>query len=275
MSIIGKLVGAIAGLLLLRNPWGMLLGAFFGHMYDVSLGRQRQPSMDADFVAALFTFAGTLSKSDGRVSEVEISAAEALMGRLNLDDGQREMARARFNEGKQPDFNPARTLAAFKLWCRGRRDHAFIVLDLLLDLVYAEGLLVEPKLALVQRLCVGLGVSEPELVALSAMKGYGPAWHQAQHARNGRQSGARDGTGGAYQQAPPPRRPSEVDPYAVLGVTTGASDAEIKRAYRKLMSQHHPDKLVGMPEEVRRRSETRSIEINAAYEHIKQERGQR
>ncbi len=271
MSIVGKVVGGIAGLLLFHNPLGMLLGIVLGHWYD-GMAERRRPALGSGFIEPLFAYAGALAKSDGRVSESEISAAEALMARLNLDATQRSAAMAQFIVGKQRDYNNSIAVAELKVWCRGRRDHAFIVLDLLLDLVYAEGLIVQPKLVLVQKLCSALGVSEHELVALSAMKGYGPAWHQAQYTRYSRASGQARGSHQGGRPQPPPR-PSDVDPYAVLGITSAAGDGEIKRAYRKLMSQHHPDKLVGVPDEVRRRSEERAREINAAYERIKQERG--
>jgi DnaJ like chaperone protein len=64
-----------------------------------------------------------------------------------------------------------------------------------------------------------------------------------------------------------------VDPYAVLAIDRTANEHEIKRAYRKLMSQHHPDKLGDVPDELKRRAEERAREINAAYERIKGERG--
>ena len=59
----------------------------------------------------------------------------------------------------------------------------------------------------------------------------------------------------------------------MLGLERKASDAEIKRAYRKLMSQHHPDKLGNVPDELKRRAEDRARDINAAYEQIRAERG--
>lgn len=179
------------------------------------------------------------------MSQPEIDTAEALMARLNLDAGQRRAAIERFSAGKQPDFNVNAVLGDLLRWCQGRRDHAFIVLDLLLDLVYAEGSLAGAKLALMQRLCAVLGVRERELAALSAMKGYGPwrgAWTDPR------------GPAGAGPR-PPPARPSDVDPYAVLGLARGASDRDIKLAYRRLMSQHHPEtKLGDVPDEVKRRS---------------------
>ena len=71
----------------------------------------------------------------------------------------------------------------------------------------------------------------------------------------------------------PTAGPVRADPYAVLGLDRGAGERDIKRAYRKLMSQHHPDKLGDVPEELKHRAEDRAREINAAYERIKTERG--
>ena len=59
-------------------------------------------------------------------------------------------------------------------------------------------------------------------------------------------------------------------PHRVLGVTEDASDAEVDQAYRRLISQYHPDKLVGVAEELRREAEAKASEINAAYDRIKQ-----
>jgi DnaJ-class molecular chaperone len=58
-------------------------------------------------------------------------------------------------------------------------------------------------------------------------------------------------------------------PYRVLGLTEDASDAEIDQAYRRLIGQYHPDKLVGVAEELRDQAEKKASEINAAYDRIK------
>jgi DnaJ like chaperone protein len=261
LNIAGKLVGALIGLVAFHNPIGLLIGALFGHFYDTALSRLRPPSMGQGFIEPLFAFAGALSKSDGRVSEPEIAATEALMVRLRLDTAQRRSAIERFTIGKQTGFDASGAVAELRRWCAGRRDLAFIVLDLLLDLVYAEGQPADSKLALVRALCNALGVSEHELAALCAMKGYGAAGGRSDR------TGAGAGTQGAWRQTP------ALDPYAVLGVERTAHERDIKRVYRKLMSQHHPDKLGDVPDELKRRAEDRAREINTAYERIKSERG--
>jgi DnaJ like chaperone protein len=258
MRIIGKLVGAVIGLIVFHNPFGLLIGAIIGHFYDVALTQLRPPSMGSGFIEPLFAFAGALAKSDGRVSEVEIAAAESLMARLRLNTTQRHAAIERFNIGKGAEFPAALAINDLKRWCGGRRDLAFLVLDLLLDLVYAEGALAAPKLALLRKLCWALGVNDHELAAIAAMKGHAPAGPGAQ-----RGPGAR----------PPPPGPLRADPYVVLGIDRTANERDIKRAYRKLMSQHHPDKLGDVPDELKRRAEERAREINAAYERVKAERG--
>ena len=132
-----------------------------------------------------------------------------------------------------------------------------ILLDLLLEIVFAEGALTPEKLAIVRRLCASLGVHEQELAALAAMRGYGFGH-----------------TGGGYRQSQqPPGAPPGKDPYAVLGLPREASDREVKTAYRRLIGQHHPDKLGDVPEELKRRAEDRAREINIAYEKIRAERG--
>ena len=73
---------------------------------------------------------------------------------------------------------------------------------------------------------------------------------------------------------PPPQQRLD-DAYAALGVTPEASEAEIKRTYRKLMSENHPDKLAakGLPQGMRELAEERAREINVAYDLVRKARG--
>ena len=273
MKISGKIIGALVGFLLFRNGFALVLGAFFGHLWDIGALRPLRPQgASISFIAPLFGLAGAIAKSDGRVSEQEIAATENLMGRMQLTPDQRASAIETFNAGKQPGFEVHLAIADLKTWASGRRDLAFLLLDMLLDIVYAEGApLQNDKLRIVRKLCWSLNVNEQELSALAAMKGYGFAYLRG-YTYGNRYGYGTSGGGRHYEQARG-TDPVAKDPYAILGLTPDASEREIKRAYRKLISQHHPDKLGDVPEELKRRAEERAREINTAYEKIQSLRG--
>lgn len=74
--------------------------------------------------------------------------------------------------------------------------------------------------------------------------------------------------------APPPSpAPTTADPYATLGVSSSASDDEIEQAYRRRMSEYHPDRVANSAQEIRDLAGQRAREINGAYEDIKRQRG--
>lgn len=264
MSIAGKLIGAVVGYLITRSMIGAIVGAFIGHLFDQGFAMSRRGVVSNDFLNPLFAFAGAVSKADGRVSEREIAAAQALMQRMQLDDAQRRDAVEAFNAGKQTGYAVDLAIANLRVWSKGRRDLGFMLLDMLMDIVYAEGQLAAPKLLLIRRLCATLGISDADLAALSALKGYG---HFGDYGR------AQPGAEGAGQQRGNPQAAGAPDPYAVLGLDRNATSRDIKVAWRRLMSQHHPDKLGNVPDELKRRAEARARDINAAYERIKNERG--
>ena len=68
-------------------------------------------------------------------------------------------------------------------------------------------------------------------------------------------------------------RGRDTAPYEVLGVTVDATDAEIEQAYRRLISQYHPDRVANAPPEAREAAGRRAGEINAAYDRIRRKRG--
>ena len=258
----------IFGLLVGHMP-GAVVGAVIGFIFDnLRHSQRRQATPEAGgFVGPLFTLLGAVAKSDGRVSEAEIAEAERLMTRMGLTAEQRAQAVASFNAGKQPEFDVTRTIAELRSWVGLRRDHAFPVLDVVIETVLSEGNPGPEKMSILRQLAFALRVSDMELMALMAMKGY--AWN-----------GGAGGTRGSRQQyghsggyVPPQRAPQGPDPYAVLGIDRNADERAIKRAYRKLISEHHPDRLGDLPEDMRKRAESRASEINAAYDRIKEARG--
>jgi DnaJ like chaperone protein len=134
-------------------------------------------------------------------------------------------------------------------------------LEIQLQAAYADGELAPAEDALLQRICARLGIP------LGVYRGLERMVRAERHFAG---AGARAGGG-----QPPRRGPTLEDAYAMLNVSPESSDAEVKRAYRRLMSQHHPDKLVakGLPEEMMKLATQKTHEIRQAYDKVKAARG--
>lgn len=268
MRIWGKLIGFVIGLVVTRDFGGALIGLVIGHLvFDSGFlsGLTHTGGKDG-YVEPLFAVMGALAKSDGRISEAEVATAEKLMARLELDALWRRRAIDAFNRGKAPGFNLAQALVDLRAWCLPRRSSVMPFLDMLCDMALADGPLTDDKLQVLKRVAFSLRISEIQLVALLAMKGF--SWNAGPRNGDWAHAGAYSQQG--YRAAP---RNNGPDPYAVLGVARDADERTIKRAYRKLISEYHPDRLGNMPEDLRRRAEQRASEINAAWERIQSERG--
>lgn len=253
----GKLIGAIIGLMR-GGIVGAIFGAFLGHMVDRFLAGLSGVNRVRDaFFGAMFSTLGHINKADGRVTKAEIAAAEELMRRLQLSEEERQRAIRFFQAGKQADFDLEATLREFARHSMMRHELRIMYVELLLEAALADGVLSPAEEAILQRACVVLHIPANVYVAMRRARegGTGPGSGRYQQVRNQGQS---------LQQA-----------YAALGVNPDASEQEIKRAYRKLVSQYHPDKLVsqGLPEEMMEISKNRVREINAAYDMIKASKG--
>jgi DnaJ like chaperone protein len=258
---------ALFGLIFGHGLPGAVVGGITGFIIDsLRQGQRRRATpQSGGYISPLFALLGAVAKSDGRVSEAEIAVAERVMQRMGLEQEQRKQAITAFNAGKQPEFNVTPAIEELRRWVGLRRDHAFPVLDVVIETVLAEGNPPPEKMAILRQLAFALRVSDMELMALMAMKGY--AWNAGATGSRGYGS---YGNGG---YVPPQRNTQGPDPYTVLGISRSVDDRAVKRAYRKLISEHHPDRLGDLPEAMRKQAEARASEINAAYERIKTERG--
>ncbi|MBA4730853.1 MAG: co-chaperone DjlA [Alcanivorax sp.] len=270
----GKLIVGLLGMLI-GGPIGLAIGVLIGHFLDRGVERvqsfnpfrpyrpgEREQVQEALF-SAVFSIMGHLAKADGRVSEQEIGQAEAIMSRMQLNDEQRRRAQEAFRQGKDDDFPLDRTVAEFRQRIRRRRHLVVVFLELLLQTALADGELHAEEERILFRVAAGLGVPESQFRQILNMV--------LAQARFGGAGAA--GAGGAAG----PSRPSLGEAYQVLGVNEDASDQEVKKAYRRLMSEHHPDKLAarGVPEEMIRVSTEKTAEISKAYDMIKEARGMR
>lgn len=241
---------------------GLIMGVALGyllHRGSRSLVGGAVRQVHGQFIESTFAVAGALSKADGVVSRNEIAAAEALFVRMNLSADQISVAKAAFNRGKSSDFDLDAEVDRFAQV--GRRSGALLQMFLQVQMAtaLADGEIHPAEHEMLMRVARRLGLGERDIAQLEALLRYA-----AQAA-----SGATGGSSG-----PPPKQRLD-DAYTVIGVTAAADDAEIKRAYRKLISENHPDKLAskGLPEGMRALAEERARDINAAYTMIKKARG--
>ncbi len=261
----GTLAGGALGLMV-GGPIGAIIGAALGGAFSGGKrtlggaealgfggsepfgfdgGSARQERAQLAFFAATFGVMGSVAKADGRVSPEEIRLAQQLMDQLGLDAEQRRAARALFNEGKSENFPLDDVLDQLRRECLRGANIRRMFLEVQFQAAWADGGLHPRERRLLERVAMRLGLSAADFIELERMFGSATT--------------ARD-TG-----------PSLTSAYELLGVSADAPDAEIKRAYRRLMSRHHPDKLAakGLPEEMMRAATERTQQIKAAWETIK------
>ncbi len=277
MQIWGKLlVGALGWLV--GGPIGLILGLFFGHVLDrgfqqlQSFNPQRpwepgeRESVQTAFLDCTFTLMGHLAKADGRVSEDEIAQARAAMARMNLDEDQRERAINCFRQGKADEVPAEQVVAYFRRATHKRKHLILPLLETLLETALADGDISDAEQQLLTRIAAGLGIPEAQFRQILSMV-------MARQQYAGTAGGAGAGAGGRAPGGQ--RQPPLSHAYKVLGVDESASNSEIKKAYRRLMSKHHPDKLMaeGLPEDVVKRASDKTAEIRRAFEQLKEARG--
>jgi DnaJ like chaperone protein len=277
----GKLIGAIAGYLVGRGWLGAVVGLVLGHQYDVMRRRKRgtpgagprspgapggatadPATLRRAFFEATFLVMGHVAKSDGRVTEQEIDAARAAMQRFSLGEADRLRAIELFTQGKAAGFPLEPTLERLRDMAGGAPDLCRLFVQIQLEAALQGNGLGDRPRGVLQRMCRVLGISPLEFASLEAMlrlrargEGYG---RQSQRPSSGAQPETR-----------------LADAYEVIGVPAAVADAEVTRAFRRLMSQNHPDKLVaqGLPESMVAAAHERTQRILEAYEIIKTHRG--
>ncbi|OAN19006.1 molecular chaperone DjlA [Photobacterium jeanii] len=278
MQVWGKILGAFFGFLL-GGPFGLVLGLFLGHKFDKARqnvygggfggfggSQASQAERQAEFFHAGFAVMGHIAKAKGRVTQEEIRVASAIMDRMGLHGESRRQAQNAFREGKSDDFPLEHTLQRVRQNCSGRIDLLQFFLELQIQAAFADGTLHPSERQILHIVARYLGFSEHQLEQRLRMQ---EAAFRFQQGGGGYQHHQQ---GGGFKA--PPSKDQLAAAYDVLGVSPSASAQELKRAYRKQMNEHHPDKLAakGLPPEMMELAKQKAQELQAAYDLIRKEK---
>lgn len=261
MRIWGKVFGFLLGFMA-GNLFGALFGLWLGHKFDVGLGfdfntlnKETDSQRQQAFFEATFSVMGHIAKASGRVTEDEIAFASHSMKKWGLNQQMTQVAQRAFGEGKQSDFNLKQQLKHLKRACFARHDLLQMFVEIQIQAAFADGELHPKERSILHTIAQNFGLSSQELDQLLDRIEAGEQFHQGN------------------AQTPQQAKSNLANAYKILGVTADTSSQDIKRAYRKLMSQHHPDKLVakGLPPELMEEAKQKTQDIQAAYELIIQQ----
>jgi len=256
-GFIGFFVGSFISFKLSGGLLGQLSG--FGNVGGVTGIKTQKQSV---FFKTVFTLMGKLAKADGRVSETEIAHVEKFMQQLNMSPNNRKKAIKHFQTGAKLDYDVDPLIENFIEVTATSPNLKQMLMVYLLRVAAADGQLDQKETALMREISQKVGYSEQQFAQLMAML-----------------QGQDQFAGGQYQQGGSASNYRSIDAvaaaYQALGVSKDDSDSEIKKAYRRLVREYHPDKLMGqgLPEAMIKEATERSQEIQTAYDTIKKSRG--
>ena len=256
----GKLIGGFLGFLF-AGFFGAVIGLMVGHYFDKGLAanlRMANPEhlkqIQDTFFKTVFSVMGRLAKSDGRISAAEIQQAEHFMNEMGLTPDHRREAIALFKKGAEPDFVIESVLLEFQRHCVVHPKLSHMLLVYLIGMAMADGEVRPEEEQILRQVAHSIHLSPDAFQRL--LDQIKAQQHFAGHAPG---SFGADAIENAYR---------------ALAVSSDVNDKDLKKSYRRLMSQYHPDKLIaeGVPEDMVKGATEKSQEIQAAYELIKKHR---
>jgi len=271
MSCLGTIIGGTIGLFL-GGPLGAIAGAAFGSFISGAGARftegtqqdrfsswhgnrmnQNQHHQMTFFVGA-FSMLAKLASVDGNVSQKERRKVEEFMDRdLNLDAATKASAIRIFDTAVNAGETFYQFANQFYREFRYQSQLLELMIDIMLRVAHEDG---------------GISGEEETLIvdAVHIFRLDDGLYGRLKAKYTGGYSGY---TGSSYGQA------SAGAAYSILGCKSSDSDDTLKRAYRKLVSEYHPDKVAskGLPEEFQKAAKAKFIEIQNAWDKVKAERG--
>lgn len=241
--ILGSIGFALSG-----TPLGALLGFALGSLVD-SFGnkgeaapdrelppRSERRSTPGDVALSLVVLTAAVMKADGAATRTELGLVREFYVQRFGPAHATEMLRVLRDVLKREI--PLRQVCE---QMRGHLSHPerLQVMHFLVGIARADGRIDAGEQAVLQRIATHLGISGKDLDSLGAMF----------------------------------KRPAPASAYTILEVAPGASDDEVKQAYRRAVKKHHPDKVAHLGEEFQRSAAEKFKKVQDAYERVRKERG--
>ncbi len=259
----GKIIGSALGFAFGGGPLGAVVGLVLGHIYD-----KRPPSsgnslwetiaaapfteltgqvQQAAFTMGVIVLGAKMAKADGRVTRAEIETFKRV---FNIPSGRTEAVGRLFDQARQSaqGFEPHAMQLAHVF-----RNNPVVLEEVLTGLFLIAAAdnagLSQAEVVFLQRVATIFGFSAGDFARIAARSG--------------------------VQLPNQPNTKASENSFAILGVREDATNDEIKTAYRALIREHHPDKLVaaGLPPEFIAVANEKMKRINVAYDEVCKTKG--
>ncbi len=262
MGLLGTLIGGSLGFML-GGPLGAIIGGAIGSNIGIGMGGpQAHPGSRVNgqayhrrttgfnpleaqqtFMIALISLAAKVAKADGSVSEAEVRSFDRfLKDQLGMAGEERRVAARIFNEARDSEIPAGEFARQIRQLMGHQPDRLRDLISLLMSIAMADGHFHEAEERLIRSIAREMGLTERDYDEAAAM--FNP-------------------------------RASVSTSYTVLGVTQGASNDDIKKAYRQLAREYHPDVVAnkGMGEDFQKFAAEKMRAVNSAYDAVKEARG--